>query len=168
MQDLSFRTLLVKFFTLMLLIIIFTGCEAFQYAEGNKCLENGDFENAVILLSKAEKVCPQVSKLQNQLANAYLGCGNIEQAWYHSQLAVLFEDPDRDAWVTFLNLYEICVVKKGLLQKGTLIEDVLCQLGDPNLREEGKDMIGLLYGRLVMQFQDSKLINHFFSMLPGE
>lgn len=59
--------------------------------------------------------------------------------------------------------------KKGLCKQGTQLEDVIGQLGDPDLTvQEKNDDVGLHYGRCVMNFSNGKLVNYSFRLLQDE
>lgn len=168
------RILKNKNIVVLLLIVmgLSTGCSvissSLEYGEGTQCLEMGNYSGAIEHLEKAVQLDPSMSRNQNNLASAYLGSGNIQKAWYHSRQAVLCKYCDAVALATFAQLYNFCVKKQNLDLKGTALDEVLCRLGQPDLRREEKEVINLMYGRCVMMFSKGKLVECSFKMLPHE
>lgn len=151
--------------------LLLVGCSiissSIQYTKGTECLDRGDYQGAIQHLEKAVELNPTYSKNQGNLASAYLATGEIKKAWFHSRKAVLCNNCTEIDLFTFVFISHIIIEEKGLLEKGTSLEETLCELGEPDarfIRDEG--LLGLLYGRCIFTFYDEKLVDYSMNLLP--
>jgi tetratricopeptide (TPR) repeat protein len=151
---------------------LLAGCSiissSIQYTKGTECLERGDCQGAIQHLEKAVELNPTYASNQGNLACAYIAAGEIEKAWLHSRKAVLCNNSSEADLFTFVYLCHMFIEEKGVLQKGISLEDVLCELGEPDARFERDDrLLGLVYGRCILTFYDEKLIDYSMYLREG-
>jgi tetratricopeptide (TPR) repeat protein len=164
----NISVLVVTFFSMLLTSCSLTKA-TLEYTEGTQCMERGDYRSAIEHLEKAVEIEPRYSKFQGNLACAYIGIGELDNAWHHSRKAVLGNGCGYAELYTFKELHRVCVQEKGLEQKGTLLQDVLSVLGDPDERlERDGGFLGLVYGRCILIFYQGVLVESSIERLPGE
>lgn len=88
-----------------------------------------------------------------------MGLGDFNKAWYCARQAVLYGDENSPAAFIFFSLYDKLVRKEGLDTLGVSYEEVISQLGCPDIViDSNKGFVSVIYGLCVMEFQDGKLI----------
>jgi tetratricopeptide (TPR) repeat protein len=155
---------------LLCLGLIFSGCSgiasSINYTKGTEYLDKRDYRKAIQYLEKAVELDPDFGRNHINLCAAYASVGNWEKAWFHSRQAVLCPMQDPEDSPFFWSIYEEYVRRRGLDKEGISLQDIIGNLGQPDLLTWRDDTTVCTYGLCVMEFDKGKLIKCNDSMAP--
>lgn len=128
-----------------------------NFTQGTEYLYAGNYQEALPYLEKATQLDPSMSRNQNNLALAYDLTGNSNRAWYHSRQAVLCSQDNKPAIITFWRIYTDFVTKRGLDKEDTSFNEILRELGEPDITTILNEETSCQYGICLMVFEKNKL-----------
>ncbi len=145
-------------------LLMFTSCNtaasSIYFYKGTQCLQEGNFEQAIVDLKKAVELNPTYARNHVNLCAAYMIIGDDEKAWYHSRQSRMCRYGDNSSEKQFENQCDRYIHKPGLDRPGTSYEEVISKLGAPDLFCEASDSTRkvITYGTFMMIFDEGKLI----------
>lgn len=131
---------------------------SYYFTQGTQCLDVHDFEGAKVYLTQAVDSDPSCKNLNN-LACAYIGLEDYDNAWKYSCLAVNQDFSNMTAINTNMSLFISHIVPRYKLnEKGHSMEDILKNLGKPDLAlvNHVSNEAYLMYGVVKLKFEDGK------------
>ena len=122
--------------TLVVIVGLIAACSTVRssvnYTRGTEALEAQDYETAILHLTEAVRLDPDLSRNQNNLAAAYHGAGRIREGWPHIRRAVRLDPGNRYAVASF-QLYWVEMVELAGLIVGASTSEVEKAFGSPDL-----------------------------------
>ncbi len=121
------------------------------FDQGAKELEQGNLTGAITLLKTAVRIQPENGQFQHQLAKAYLESKQYHEMWIHLRKAATLDLGNEDFAQDFLRMWRYHDLQ-GTLNVGTVDNEVLKALGQPDKRLENGQMKRWIYGFMAVDF----------------
>lgn len=135
---------------------------SYNFTKGTECLNNRDYEGAKMYLTQAVESDPSCNNLNN-LACAYIGLEDYDNAWECSRIAVNQDFSNMTAIKTNMSLFISHIVPKYKLnEKGQSIETVRKNLGKPDeaIKNNVTKEAYLMYGVFILKFEDGAYVGY--------
>lgn len=152
---------LVQFFLITFLAFL-SGCSvissSIHYTKGTECLEQGDYEKAVVELKQAVELDPEFPRNHINLRCAYINMGEHFKGWCCLERARLCHNEKERKCYNFAWNCKKYMQAQEVDTKGTPLNNVLNKLGTPDSRIDTNNGETIcVYGACTLTFKDDQL-----------